>query len=257
MCNLQHNKYVEKCQQQYKCPDNISRNLCTKFRILVLKGIQAIQYQQAFTNRDILDIYVFFCKIRHIKISQYNKVILVNESVTFDKIYNGELIIQNSIQLKNIGFLQNLKIHKLELIGCMHIIPNLKSSTIKELKVANCCLKEINTILLENLEILDASYNSALNMQVIEKFKNLRQLDISNTNLVDISNLKLQQLSSLQLRNNKIKDIPSLSNLINLVELDLSQNADIDIDPLQQMKQLRAQIIQMQSLKYINIGAAY
>ncbi|CAL5990577.1 leucine-rich_repeat domain-containing protein [Hexamita inflata] len=165
------------------------------------------------------------------ELTQYNAAMIQKFK---DKIYNGELKIQHSILLKNIEFLQNFKIHKLELIGCMHIIPNLKSSTIKEIKVANCCLKEINAIQLENLEILDASYNSALKIQDIEKYKNLKQLDISSTNLVDISNLKLQQLCSLQLRNNKIKDIPSLSNLINLVELDLSQNADIDIDPIQQ-----------------------
>ncbi|CAL6003920.1 Leucine_rich repeats-containing protein [Hexamita inflata] len=158
------------------------------------------------------------------ELTQYNAAMIQKFK---DKIYNGELKIQHSILLK--------------------------SSTIKELKVANCCLKEINAIQLENLEILDASYNSALKIQDIEKYKYLKQLDISSTNLVDIYNLKLQQLCSLQLRNNKIKDIPSLSNSINLVELDLSQNADIDIDPIQQLKQLRVLKLSKCNLQSVKI----
>ncbi|CAL6002444.1 Conserved_hypothetical protein [Hexamita inflata] len=170
------------------------------------------------------------------------------------KIKDGNLEIGNRLlgdpEVTNLRFLEQFDISTLNLYISNGMSVQLKSSTLKELKVYNCRDEyegrelrlnlKVDDLELENLEVLDLKYISLENDQLynLAKFKKLHTLDVS-INKVDLTHIhSVTSLTKLYMQRCGLRNIDQISSLVNLKELDLSQNRDIDLSPLWQVRSL-------------------
>ncbi|CAL5989651.1 leucine-rich_repeat domain-containing protein [Hexamita inflata] len=144
-------------------------------------------------------------------------------------IKDKNLHILYSRELIDLKFIQMLNIQCLKIVTCKNIIPVLTSNTIKELHIESCQLSNIDTIYLEQLEILRLPSNKLkLKPQDLSKYKHLTELDISNNSGIDIMILQnFTNITKLNISDNDILDIYDIKPLTNLVYLDLSFNEQI------------------------------
>ncbi|CAL6034355.1 leucine-rich_repeat domain-containing protein [Hexamita inflata] len=147
-------------------------------------------------------------------------------------IKDKNLHILYSRELIDLKFIQMLNIQCLKIVTCKNIIPVLTSNTIKELHIESCQLSNIDTIYLEQLEILRLPSNKLkLKPQDLSNekvYKHLTELDISNNSGIDIMILQnFTNITKLNISDNDILDIYDIKPLTNLVYLDLSFNEQI------------------------------
>ncbi|CAL6031565.1 DUF3888_domain-containing protein [Hexamita inflata] len=149
----------------------------------------------------------------------------------------------------------------------------LNVTNLTKLFMRECGLNNIQLITsLVNLEELDLSYNTKLDLSPLCKVKslikltmigcgqnnsislliNLKELDISQNWGLDITSLKdLVSLIKLNLSSCNLKQISALKYLINLQNLNLSNNTVINITELQYLKNLKR--LNLDSCRIISI----
>ena len=92
---------------------------------------------------------------------------------------------------------------------------------------------------IQNLKLLDLSYNKLTNIDFLESLNSLISLDLTSNEISDVKVLeKFGRLTELYLGYNKITDIQALENLTSLTELHLNSNEISNIGPLEKLKRL-------------------
>ncbi|CAL6097592.1 leucine-rich_repeat domain-containing protein [Hexamita inflata] len=188
----------------------------------------------------------------NIYLSEYDKQMIEKYQ---SEIKGGILTIQQNPDLKSLNFINTLKINQLQLYECKHIVPQLDSQTIKELKTMDCKIQSVKDFQLENLEVL-AIYNNQAKLesntlaQEIVWFQKLKELTLFKY-ITDFSPLsQLIGLTKLNLWSCDLHCTEALRPLINLQDLCLNCN-NIDITNVQYLTNLT--ILQLASCNLVNV----
>ncbi|CAL6002512.1 leucine-rich_repeat domain-containing protein [Hexamita inflata] len=115
---------------------------------------------------------------------------------------------------------------------------NIHSVTsITKLYMSKCDLKNIDLISsFVNLQELDLSKNTDLDLSPLCKVKSLKKLSMRECGLTNIDYItQLINLEVLNLAYNQLLTINSIGSLVNLKQLDISWNKKIDISPLKDL----------------------
>ncbi|CAL6031076.1 leucine-rich_repeat domain-containing protein [Hexamita inflata] len=160
-------------------------------------------------------------------------------------IKNGSLEIEGDgedDELKNIEFLEQLNIHKLEFNACANIIPKFKNIALKKLIIRDSTMQTLNQLQLQNLEELQLileEYHCQYSIKVNIQSLKLTFLNIQAYNNVDVGSLKnMTQLTTVYLIYCQLNDIDVLCYLVNLKELHMDSSSLLYIYPLEELKQL-------------------
>ncbi|CAL6080548.1 Conserved_hypothetical protein [Hexamita inflata] len=179
-----------------------------------------------------------------------------------NQIKYGALRIWSNYDLKNMEFMQFLKITELQLYDCNNIIPKLENRTIKELRLQECEIFSVKDFHLENLEMLYITNpNNSNKKQKQNKlaneillFKKLKSIYLFSFTIVDVSPLsQMTGLTALCLNDCDIRSTEALRPLINLTELFLENNKKVDITSIQYLTKL--QVLELQSCNLVSIDA--
>ncbi|CAL5974904.1 class_1 internalin InlA [Hexamita inflata] len=128
-------------------------------------------------------------------------------------------------------------------------------SSLTKLYMRHCGLKNIDQISsLVNLEELDVSRNTDLDLGSLCKLQSLTKLSMNNCGLKNIDQIvPLITLQALDISENQLQIIDSIGQLINLKELDIRSNKQIDIAPLKDLVSLIKLNLQYCKISQISI----
>ncbi|CAL6005917.1 Leucine_rich repeats-containing protein [Hexamita inflata] len=182
---------------------------------------------------------------------------------TYDQkiIQEGEYDTQNrhikfsyNLNLRSLGFVNYINIHKLEIIQCFYIDPTLRSDTIIQLKMYCCSRQSMDGFQLDNLEVLDLEHNFPLGLQSLPDYPKLKQLSLVGCNINDISCIShFTLLTKLNVSENKIKILKLPETLTNLEDLTFSDNMTINISQLNLFVKLKKLNITQNRIKNISV----
>lgn len=186
------------------------------------------KYFENFLNED-------FEKIRSGRISN-SEIAIVN----LERLRNLNTLILSGINFEEVPSVKNLK--KLKYLDLSHVKANLKTKIqlpeeILMLNLQNSSnLVEIEEKTVENLEVLDLSYNKEIVQNI--KFQKLRMISFRNCNLEDAPNFSnFPRLEYLDLDKNKISKFEN-QTLTKLAILDLSNNPIQEIPDFSKYKNI-------------------
>ncbi|CAL6005785.1 leucine-rich_repeat protein [Hexamita inflata] len=179
------------------------------------------------------------------------------------RVLDGKLSIKDD-KLRDISFIENLKIQILDLHGCK-IIPKFTCQTVKELRMDQINFENFKNINLENLETLKISncdlneceYFSKVIKLELNNVKNaeylfskqickiIKELIVTDCTLKSLNSLQLQNVEVIHIINNSVyANNPNRLNIENirtyqhLRDLYIKLYDDIDTTPLQQLTNL-------------------
>ncbi|CAL6047177.1 Conserved_hypothetical protein [Hexamita inflata] len=214
-----------KCEQpqvQFKFSNNaecVPELNQTQLYSFKLQEIQNNVNIQIFGPRPPTDPYqnmsgapIIFFKEKMQEIKQYDESHI---KILQQRIFDGELKIESKI--RDIRFIENLNVQKLELFSCYNVNPVFTSKTVKELIIYNLKLENFKNIHLENLEVL--KLKQCDNIKECSYFGQVRKLE-----LVQIKNV--EQLFSQQICNN-IKELFIVDCQIQSLQLLQSENVEV------------------------------
>lgn len=133
--------------------------------------------------------------------------------------------IRNPEPLKKIKNLKSFSFTGSDIFSDLKIIKELKG--LEELRLNECQVTDISGIsVLENLKIVDLSFNSIENTEPLGNLTEIEELNLSsNTEIKDISSLgKLTELRVLHLEGCAVEDISVAENFKKLEELYINNN---------------------------------
>ncbi|CAL6004960.1 leucine-rich_repeat protein [Hexamita inflata] len=202
------------------------------------------------------------------------------------RVHDEKLIIYNN-QIKDLSFIDNLNVQKLELQtlinsffagGFYSVVPEFTSKTLKELKINNVDkIENFKNILLENLEILkisncetlkDCEYLTQVKILELCKVKNIQELftnkickniqelrikggNVTNLDTLQIENVRILRLINSQAEMQKL-NIQNITTYKYLRELHLQGYDDLDTTHLQYLNNLN--IVQLEKCNNITIN---
>ncbi|CAL6113201.1 T9SS_type A sorting domain-containing protein [Hexamita inflata] len=149
----------------------------------------------------------------------YDQIMIARykDSVKYDARTSYSLSIQNDDDLTSLGFVNQLNLRSLDIMGCKNINFS-QACDLKTLKIEGCGLTSI---------------------EGIQKFQSVENLHLSDNLISDLEPMRsLKDLMSLNLKNNKASNIEPLQDLTNIIFLQLENNGITDISPLRFMQRL-------------------